>query len=329
MENILVTGGAGYIGSHMCKQLAAHGYRPIVLDNLSRGHRGAVKWGPLIEGSLSDTGLLTRVFSTYTVSAVMHFASFAYVGESVKEPVSYYRNNLAETLCLLDAMIRAGVSRFIFSSSCTVYGEPADIPVDETHPAVPLNPYGRTKRMVEQVLEDVHRAWGLAYISLRYFNAAGADPEARLGEDHRPETHLIPLVLQAALGQRDAVHIFGGDYPTPDGTCIRDYIHIQDLARAHLLSLERLRGGGAGGIFNLGNGVGYSVRQVIDTARRVTGRPIREILVHRRPGDAAVLVASSRKAGTELGWRPGFPELSSIVETAWRWHKDHPNGFGA
>jgi len=323
MTDILVVGGAGYIGSHMCKYLAAHGHRPVVLDNLVYGHREAVQWGPFVQGSLSDGELLKRIFSDYTIEAVMHFAAYAYVGESVEDPLKYYRNNVIETLSLLQAMIEAEVRCFIFSSSCTVYGEPVEIPISETHPLDPVNPYGRTKRVVEQILDDFQAAYGVKYAVLRYFNAAGADPEGCIGEDHRPETHLIPLVLETALGRRDAIHIFGTDYPTPDGTCIRDYIHVEDLAQAHLLAVEWLQSENSG-IFNLGNGLGYSVRQVIETARRVTGKPIPEINGDRRPGDPSALVGSSRLAKERLGWRPKYADLDTIVETAWRWHRDHP-----
>ena len=327
MKHVLIAGGAGYIGSHMCKYLAKSGYQPVVLDNLSRGHQQAVKWGPFIQGSLSDAPLLKRIFSDYPITAVMHFAAFCYVGESVEAPLMYYQNNVAETLKLLEAMLDANILYFIFSSSCAVYGEPVETPITEAHPQNPINPYGRSKRMVEQILDDFHDAYGLESVSLRYFNAAGADSEGEIGEDHRPETHLIPLTLQAALGQRDAIHIFGDDYQTKDGTCIRDFVHIEDLAQAHLFALERLQRGKPGGTFNLGNGNGYSVKQVIDAAREVTGKPIPTKISKRRPGDPAILVGSHQKAMTELGWRPQYPDLQSIIETAWRWHKAHPNGY--
>lgn len=325
---ILVVGGAGYIGSHMCKRLAGGGYRPVVLDNLDRGHRAAVQWGPLITGAMDDDDLLDRVFSRHRFAAVMHFAAFAYVGESVQDPALYYRNNLAAPLALLDAMRRHGVGRFIFSSTCAIYGEPRQLPIPEDHPQAPINPYGWTKKLVEQVLADYGRAYGLESVCLRYFNAAGADPDAEIGEDHDPETHLIPLVLQAALGRRPSVAIFGDDYDTEDGTCVRDYIHVCDLAEAHLLALQGLLAGKGGGAFNLGNGRGYSVRQVIETARRVSGRDIVAKIAPRRDGDPARLVGSSEKFISRFGWRPRFADLETIIETAWRWHRAHPDGFG-
>jgi len=326
MNNILVVGGAGYIGSHMCKYLSKNGYLPIVLDNLSRGHEKAVKWGPLIEGSISDRNILKRVFSEHRIDAVMHYAAYSYVGESVTDPSMYYQNNLADTICLLSEMLEAEVKKIVFSSSCAVYGEPEEIPITENHPQNPVNPYGRTKYMVEQVLNDFKYAYGVEFVSLRYFNAAGADPEGELGEDHNPETHLIPLAIQAALGKREEIRIYGNDYPTHDGTCIRDFIHVEDLAESHLLALKRLLNGKGGGTYNLGNGQGYSVRKVIDITRRITGKPIRDRVVDRRDGDPAVLVGSSDKAKNELGWKPRFPDLESIVETAWHWHQNHPNG---
>ena len=327
MNNILVVGGGGYIGSHMCKYLSKNGYLPIVLDNLSRGHEKAVKWGPLIEGSISDRNILKRVFSEHRIDAVMHYAAYSYVGESVTDPSMYYQNNLADTICLLSEMLEAEVKKIVFSSSCAVYGEPEEIPITENHPQNPVNPYGRTKYMVEQVLNDFKYAYGVEFVSLRYFNAAGADPEGELGEDHNPETHLIPLAIQAALGKREEIRIYGNDYPTHDGTCIRDFIHVEDLAESHLLALNRLLNGKGGGTYNLGNGQGYSVREVIDITRRITGKPIRDRVVDRRDGDPAVLVGSSDKAKNELGWNPRVPDLESIVETAWHWHQKHPNGY--
>jgi len=327
MTKLLVIGGAGYIGSHMCKYLANHGYTPVVLDNLIYGHREAVKWGPFIEGSMADAPLLKQIFSEHEIAAVMHFAAFCYVGESVTEPAKYYRNNVAATLTLLQTMVEEKVNNFIFSSSCATYGEPVEIPMTEDHPKNPINPYGRTKLMVEQMLEDFGEAYGLKSTSLRYFNAAGGDPEGELGEDHRPETHLIPLVVQAALGQKEAINIFGDDYPTKDGTCIRDYIHIEDLSQAHLLALEKLLKGEPGDQYNLGNGEGHSVKEVIETAREVTGKTIPAQVTERRPGDPAVLISSSEKAFKELGWKPQYPDLKDIIETAWRWHSSNPNGY--
>ena len=327
MKNILVVGGAGYIGSHMCKYLANNGYNPIVLDNLVHGHRQAVKWGAFIEGSIGDSKLIRHAFSEYQIAAVMHFAAFCYVDESVTDPGKYYRNNVANTLNLLEVMVEKNVNNFIFSSSCATYGEPVEIPVTEQHPQNPINPYGRTKLMIEQILEDFKSAYGLEYVSLRYFNAAGADPDGELGEDHNPETSLIPLVLQVALGQKDKINVFGDDYSTQDGTCIRDYIHINDIAQAHFLALERLLNGHSGGKYNLGNGIGYSVREVIEVARNITKNPIQLKIVERRPGDPGILIGSCQKAISDLGWNPRFPDLHTIIETAWKWHKSHPNGY--
>ncbi len=327
MKNILVVGGAGYIGSYMCKYLAKNGYHPIVLDNLVYGHRQAVKWGLFIAGSMADAKLLDRIFKEHPIAAVMHFAAFCYVGESVEDPGKYYQNNVAATITLLEAMVENNIHHFIFSSSCAVYGEPVEIPITEQHPYSPINPYGRSKLMVEQILEDFRAAYGLEYVALRYFNAAGADPEGEIGEEHDPETHLIPLVLKTALGQRETINIFGNDYATKDGTCIRDYIHIDDLAQAHLLALDRLLSGLPGGQYNLGNGNGYSVKEVIEVARDITSKQIPAKIVERRPGDPAVLIGSSEKAFKELGWKPQFADLNAIVATAWQWHKTHPNGF--
>ena len=328
MKNILVVGGAGYIGSHMAKYLSKKGYMPIVLDNLVCGHRRAVKYGPFFEGSMNDPSLLEKIFSDYPISAVMHFAAFCYVNESIEQPAKYYQNNVANTLALLEVMVERNIDNFIFSSSCAIYGEPVETPMSEDHPQRPINPYGRTKLVVEQMLHDFRQAYGLESVCLRYFNAAGADHDGELGEDHDPETHLIPLVLKTALGQQPYINIFGDDYPTPDGTCIRDYIHIEDLAQAHLLALERLLTELPGGQYNLGNDTGYSVKQVIDIARSVTKEEIPAKVVERRPGDPAVLISSSEKAMKDLGWKPKFPDLETIMETAWAWHKNHPDGYG-
>ncbi len=327
MKNILVVGGAGYIGSYMCKYLASHNYNPVVLDNLVYGHREAVKWGSFIHGSLADSELLRHVFSKYEIIAVMHFAAFCYVGESVIEPAKYYRNNVTNTLNLLEAMVEKEINNFIFSSSCATYGEPVAIPITEDHPQNPINPYGWTKLIIEQILDDFEKAYGLKSISLRYFNAAGADPDCEIGEDHNPETHLIPLVLQTALGQRGMINIFGNDYQTKDGTCIRDYIHIADLAQAHLLAMERLLNGFPRAVYNLGNGNGYSVKDVIDVARKITGMPIPTVIGERRPGDPAKLVSSSDKAMKELEWEATYSDLHTIIETAWRWHRKNPDGY--
>jgi UDP-glucose 4-epimerase len=328
MKYILVTGGAGYIGSYMCKCLAKNGYKPIVLDNLVRGHREAVKWGPFYEGSIADKTLLMHVFSKYEVAAVMHFAAFCYVDESVREPIKYYQNNVANTINLLEVMIENNISNFIFSSSCATYGEPIEIPITEQHPQNPINPYGRSKLMVEQILDDSRNIYGLKSVSLRYFNAAGADPDGELGEDHTPETHLIPLVLQTALGQKQAINIFGDDYPTEDGTCTRDYIHISDLAQAHLLALEMLLNSQlTGRYYNLGNRKGYSVREVIETAQKITQKKIPTKTNKRRAGDPSVLIGSGQKAVKELRWKPQFSDLETIIETAWKWHKNNPHGY--
>lgn len=318
---VLVVGGAGYIGSHMVWLLGQRGVRVITLDDLSSGHADAVLSGDFIRGDMADRPLLDRIFTQYRVDAVMHFASFIQVGESVQQPARYYHNNLTNTLALLDAMRDHGVSRFIFSSTAAVFGEPDYVPIDEAHPQRPINPYGRTKWMVEQALADYDRAYGLKSVALRYFNAAGAHPDGLLGERHAPETHLIPLVLQVASGRRTAIQLFGQDYDTPDGTCIRDYIHIMDLADAHGLALMRLMNGGPSGVFNLGNGDGYSVQQVIDVAREVTGQPIAVQHGPRRAGDPASLVADATRARTELGWKPQYPALSTLVAHAWAWEQ--------
>lgn len=318
--NILIIGGCGYIGTHMVKALRAAGHQPITLDNLSTGHRELLPGGDFVKGDIQDAVLLDNVFTTYAVDAVMHFAALIEVGESVQQPLKYYRNNVAATANLLEAMVHHGIDKFIFSSSAAVYGEPAYTPIDEAHPLAPTSPYGETKLYVENMLKACETAHGLKSICLRYFNAAGADPSATIGERHDPESHLIPLVLQAAAGKRENIHVFGTDYPTPDGTCVRDYIHVNDLVAAHLLALDALMTGAPSTVYNLGNGSGYSVRQVIETARRVTGRPIAVKEAPRRPGDPVVLVASAGKARKELGWQPHRPGLEDIVHTAWNWH---------
>ncbi|MEO1766683.1 UDP-glucose 4-epimerase GalE [Thiobacter aerophilum] len=317
--SVLVVGGAGYIGSHMVAALLAGGCRVTIFDNLSTGHRDAVLGGEFVQGDLADRATLDALLNARHFDAVMHFASFIQVGESVREPAKYYANNLAHTLNLLDAMVAHGVHRFIFSSSAAVYGNPAQVPIPETHPKQPINPYGRTKWMVEQILEDYDRAYGLKSVCLRYFNAAGADPEGRLGERHEPETHLIPLVLRAARGRLPHVSVFGRDYDTPDGTCIRDYVHVTDLAEAHWLALEYLLAGSASTALNLGNGAGFSVAEVIATAGRVTGRriPVRD--APRRAGDPPRLVADAARARDLLGWRPRFDALATIIAHAWQW----------
>ena len=319
--NILVVGGAGYIGAHMTKLLFDAGNEVVVLDNLSSGSRDAVLGGEFVEGDLGDRALLDGLFSRHRFDAVMHFASFIQVGESTMRPGKYYRNNVANTVNLLDAMVEHGVRRLIFSSTAAIYGEPRYVPIDEDHPKAPVNPYGRSKWMVEQMLDDYERAHGLRHSSLRYFNAAGADPSGALGERHDPETHLIPLVLQAASGRRPSINVFGADYDTPDGTCVRDYVHVVDLCRAHWLALERLMDGEESRAYNLGNGAGFSVKEVIDSARKVTARTIGVVETERRAGDAARLVADSRRAQQELRWQPQYPELDAIIAHAWAWEQ--------
>ena len=324
-DTILVTGGAGYIGSVVVAQLVQRGYQAIVYDDLSHGHRKALpQAATLVVGDIADRGALDRVFREFRPQAVMHFAAFIEAGESMQRPEKYFRNNTANALTLLEAMLAHDVKRFVFSSTAALYGTPEKTPIEENAPLHPTNAYGESKLLVEQMLEWLHRVHGLRYACLRYFNAAGAAwPQ---GEDHHPESHLIPLALQVALGTRKELAIFGTDYPTPDGTCVRDYVHVTDLASAHLLVLEALKDKDRL-IYNLGNGQGFSVRQVIETARRVTGHAIPAKESPRRPGDPAVLVASSEKIKRELGWKPQYPDLESIVRTAWEWRKANPNGY--
>lgn len=318
-SRLLIVGGAGYIGSHMVLALLEKGFEVLVMDNFSTGFRGLVENAEFVEGDLGDGALLDEIFKRHSISAVMHFAAFSQVGESVRNPLKYWDNNISKSVVLLEAMARHGVSRFIFSSSAAVYGEPDSVPIEEEQELKPTNPYGATKVAMEHLLSDMDRAYGLKSVSLRYFNAAGADPECRVGEAHNPETHLIPLVLQVATGERDKIMIYGSDYPTPDGTCIRDYIHVNDLASAHLLALEHLMDGGGSEVFNIGNSQGYSVREVIDIARKVTGRDIPALEVERREGDPARLVASSDKIRRKLNWTPVFEDMETIVDTAWNW----------
>src|SRR5690554_933674 len=313
---ILVLGGAGYIGSHMAKTLMRAGHDVVVLDNLSTGFRRLARYGEFVPGDLADKQVLESIFQRHRIDAVMHFAAASLVGESVADPGKYYRNNVAATLTLLDTMCRFGVTKLVFSSTAAVYGEPMSVPIDEAHSKRPINPYGASKWMVEQILQDYASAYGLSSIRLRYFNAAGADPEGELGECHDPESHLIPLVLQAASGRRSHISIFGDDYDTPDGTCIRDYIHVEDLCEAHMLALQRLLEGGASRAYNLGNGNGFSVAQVIEAARAVTGQPIPAEKAPRRAGDPPRLVAASARAREELGWTPRFDALETIIEHA-------------
>jgi len=323
---VLVCGGAGYIGSNMTAMLAAEGHEPIVFDNLSRGHRSAVRQADFIKGDLADQELLVKTLKEYKIEAVMHFAALIEVAESVQMPLKYYQNNVSNAQNLLSAMESAGVEKFVFSSSAAVYGMPANVPVTEDSPKEPINAYGETKCAVERMCHCQSRAGRLRYVSLRYFNAAGAGNKCRLGEDHRPESHLITLTIQAAMGKRDQVKIYGADYPTPDGTCIRDYIHVEDLCRAHLLALKKLDQQWELA-YNLGNGRGYSVREVISAVKNVSGRDFKVTDADRRSGDPPVLTSDATKAKNELGWRPQLPNLEQIVATAWQWHSQHPDGY--
>jgi UDP-arabinose 4-epimerase len=317
---VLVTGGAGYIGSHTTKALAGAGHEVVVLDNFSTGHRWAVKWGPCVEGDLADAALVTSALKTYGIDAVMHFAASIQVGESVRDPKKYFWNNVVNTLRLLDAMIATGVPHIVFSSSAAVYGNPEKVPIPEEHPTRPVNPYGETKLMMERALEAYGAAYGLRWTALRYFNAAGADPDGELGEEHDPESHLIPLVIRAALGRSPYVEVYGSDYPTPDGTPIRDYIHITDLADAHVKALEYLARGGESVALNLGTGKGHTVREVVAAVGRLCEGPVPFRDAPRRAGDPPALVADPSKAISFLGWEPRFPDLAAIVESAWKWH---------
>lgn len=319
-KKILVVGGAGYIGSHMVRQLIKAHYDVVILDNLSTGNRKLVPAGDFVEGNLGDVGLLDRLFATHAIEAVMHFAAFSQVGESMHFPLKYYCNNVAETIALLDTMLRHDVKRFIFSSTAAVYGEPVAIPITENHPCAPTNPYGNTKLAVERMLADCDAACGLKSVALRYFNAAGADESGEIGEMHDPETHLIPIVLKAAAGRIDHIQVFGTDYPTSDGTCVRDYVHVNDLAQAHLLALDELLAGGQSAVYNLGSSSGYSVKEVIGKAEAITGKTIPVVEAPRRAGDPAVLVASSAKIKRELGWQPAYENLEKIIQSAWHWH---------
>ena len=318
-DTVLVTGGAGFIGSHVCKALSTGGFLPVAYDNLSNGHEWAVRWGPLERGELDDAARLAAVFERYRPSAVLHFAALIEAGMSVIDPARFYANNVGGLLGLLDAMRKHDVDKLVFSSTAAVYGTPQRTPIDEDHPVAPINPYGATKMMCETMLGDFGRAYGLNSVALRYFNAAGADPEGELGEAHEPETHLIPLVLDAAAGRRSHITIFGTDYPTQDGTCIRDYVHVSDLASAHTAALAFLRSGEGTYAFNLGNGRGHTVREVIDTARAVTGRTVHTKLAARRPGDPAALVADAARAQRTLGWKPVYSDLRLQLEHAWNW----------
>ena len=319
--SILISGGAGYIGSHTAKSLSRSGFEPVVYDNLSTGHRWAVKWGPLVEADLSDEASLRRTLKEYKVKAVVHFAAYAYVGESVREPRRYFENNVANTLRLLHALLDAGVNDIVFSSSCAVYGVPQSLPISENHPKDPVNPYGDSKLFIERVLEWYGRAYGLHWAALRYFNAAGADDDGELGEVHDPEPHLVPRLIEAALGKLDSVEIFGTDYPTEDGTAVRDYVHVSDLAEAHVATLQHLLSGGESISANLGTGHGASVREVITAVERVSGTAIKTKLAPRRPGDPPILIADPSYAEKVLGWRPKLSSLDHIVDSAWNWHR--------
>lgn len=318
---VLVCGGAGYIGSHVNKQLNKEGYETVVFDNLIYGHREAVKWGHFVQGDLKNIDEIEAVFQKHNIEAVFHFAAYAYVGESVEEPEKYYYNNVANTLNLLHVMKKYGCNKIIFSSTCATYGEPERVPITEDMQQSPINPYGASKLMVETIFQDYSKAYGLKFVVLRYFNAAGADPEGEIGESHTPETHLIPLVLDAASGKRQDIKVFGTDYDTPDGSCIRDYIHVYDLATAHLLALHYLDEGKESNFFNLGNALGTSVLEVVESVKKVTNRKFRVTMTDRREGDPAKLVGSSEKAQKVLGWKPVYGDIDTIVEHAWKWHE--------
>lgn len=325
--SVLVTGGAGYIGSHTVSVLLQQGEEIVVLDNLQTGHAGAVLTKHFYEGDIRDHDLLDQIFQSHHIEGVIHFAADSLVGGSVNHPLKYYDNNLIAAHRLVLKMVEYGVKRIVFSSTAATYGEPKRIPIRESDPTEPTNPYGETKLAIEKMLKWCEKAYGLKFVSLRYFNAAGAHPDLHIGEHHVPESHLIPLILQVALGQRDFISIFGEDYPTEDGTCVRDYVHVMDLANAHWLALRKLRLAGESGIYNLGNGTGFSVKQVIEKAREITGHPIPAKAEARRAGDPAVLIASSERAMAELGWKPRFDSLDDIIRTAWGWHRSHPHGY--
>jgi UDP-glucose-4-epimerase GalE len=324
---VLVTGGAGYIGSHAAKALHCAGYRVVVYDNLVAGHRGAVKYGELVEGDIADVPAVRAALRRHEITGVMHFAAFLDVGESVREPIRYYRNNLAGALSVLEAMAAESVRHFVLSSTCATYGEPIETPITETHPQKPINSYGESKLAVERALPHLQRAYGIDWAALRYFNASGADPDGEIGEDHSPEIHVIPRAIEAATGGR-GLEVFGDDYPTPDGTCLRDYVHVSDLADAHVRAFEAIADTGKSGAYNLGTGHPHSVREVIDTVERVTGHKVSWTLGPRRPGDPAVLYAAPQKAQAELQWTPRYADLDAIVRTAWEWHRNHPHGYG-
>lgn len=324
---ILVTGGAGYIGSHTVAELLSKGEEVIIVDNLQQGHKEALLGGKLYVGDLRDAEFLDQVFSENTIEAVIHFAANSLVGESMQNPGKYYHNNVYGTLCLLEAMNKHSVKKIVFSSTAATYGEPENIPILETDRTLPTNAYGETKLAMEHMMKWFDTAHQIKYIALRYFNAAGAHESSKIGEDHTPESHLVPIILQVALGQRAHISVFGDDYATADGTCIRDYIHVTDLADAHILAVEKLRKGGDSGVYNLGNGKGFSVKEVIAVARKVTGHPIPMVVEARRAGDPATLIASSERGRTELGWNPKRDQLEAIIASAWSWHQNHPHGY--
>lgn len=320
---IFIAGGAGYIGAHVNKMLYERDYKTLIYDNLIYGHRKFVKWGEFILGDLCNKDQIRLCFEKYPITSVMHFSAYTYVGESVLDPGKYYNNNLLNTIHLLDVMREFGVRYFILSSSCAVYGVPNKIPITENHPYSPINPYGRSKLMCEEILQDYDKAYDIKHVNLRYFNAAGADPIGEIGELHEPETHLIPLVIYAAMQLRKDIKIFGDDYPTEDGTCIRDYIHVNDLADAHIKALEYLKKTDKSDSFNLGNGNGYSVLDIVDTVKQITGKDFKVVKTHRREGDPAVLISGSDKARKVLGWSPRYKDIDQIIETAWNWHRAH------
>jgi UDP-glucose-4-epimerase GalE len=321
MIKVLVTGGAGYIGSHCCKELHKRGYHPVVVDNLVYGHRENTKWGDFFEGDIADRKLMTEILGSHDIQAVIHFAAYAYVGESMTAPMKYYKNNVQKTIHLLHGVLKNNIQHFIFSSSCAVYGMPHTIPIDEQHSRAPISPYGSSKFMVEEILTDCSKAYPFEFMSLRYFNAAGADPQGDIGEKHDPETHLIPLILDVAAGRSDEIKVFGSDYETEDGSCIRDYIHVTDLAGAHVLALEKLLDGEPSRYVNLGTGKGFSVLEAIALAQKITGKDVPYTVTDRRPGDPPVLVASNQRALLELDWQPIYTNLEDIIQTAWNWHQ--------
>jgi len=327
-RTVLVTGGAGYIGSHAAKALARAGYHVVVFDNLVAGHREAVKYGELVEGDITNTAAVRAALAGFRVDAVMHFAAYLDVGESVRDPVKYYRNNVVGALSVLEAMAAESVKAFVFSSTCATYGEPIETPIAETHPQRPINSYGETKLAIERALPHFERSHGIHSVALRYFNAAGADPDGEIGEDHKPEIHIIPRAIDATSGG-SGLQVFGDDYATPDGTCLRDYIHVSDLADAHVAALESIGRTGKSAVYNLGTGRPHSVKEVIAAVEEVSGRRVPWTLASRRPGDPAALYASAQKAEAELGWTPRLPTLQAIVKTAWEWHRTHPHGYGS